>query len=191
MLNDPASTRHLIEMNERMIAERKSGAKYRPGVVFFSGGNTEPTITVHIPKIHIVNSITRYPDGTFKTKTEEAFLDVANANKWIDEQVFDETDETWRVFQIVTLDVADYEPPNLLIDSVPEYSYSELREQNAVALDDYVAALADALALQEKIGELAHKMEIEEMTREQAKAELETYLKHQEQNVTQNVTRKT
>jgi len=116
MLNDPASTHLLIEMNERLIADGRPA--YSLSAVDIM---VETKITPLIAKIHIVNSITRYPGDVFKEKTEEAFLSVDNANKWIDEQVFDETDEASPVYEIVSLDVADYEPPNLLIDSVPEY----------------------------------------------------------------------
>lgn len=43
MLNDPASTRHLIEMNQRMIAEGKR--PYYPGVTFLLVGAKEPPET--------------------------------------------------------------------------------------------------------------------------------------------------
>lgn len=61
-----------------------------------------------------------------------------------------------------------------LIDSVPQYESNYLLDDDTVEL---LMQVTQTAALQEKLGELAHKLETDEMTTVQARAELNAFCK--------------
>lgn len=74
-----------------------------------------------------------------------------------------------------------------LIDSTPEYNYSELREQNDATFNDYIATLAEQMTARMALQELIRRTETDEITGDRAKVELRNFMESMEQNV-QNVT---